>query len=137
LELLVTGRVRQGSPERLTVAGALGSAGRYLTASGMTRLLGSGFPYGTLTVNVIGSFLIAFIMQLSLRGEAIFPVMSLTLTKGFLGGFTTYSAFNYESLDLLSRGSWRLGFANLALTLMVCLASGALGYRAARVWLGA
>jgi len=120
----------------VTVAGAIGSAARYLTSMGVTRLLGPAFPYGTLTVNVAGSFLIALIMQLSLRGELISPVTRITLTTGFLGGFTTYSAFNYESLDLMTRGSWRLAITNLLLTIIACLVAGALGYRAARMWIG-
>ncbi len=120
----------------VSLAGAVGSAARYLTSLGLTRILGEGFPYGTFAVNVLGSFLIAFIMQVSLRSGAISPVMRLTLTTGLLGGFTTYSAFNYESLELLSRGSWRMGALNVAMTVVVCLMAGALGYRAARVWMG-
>lgn len=117
----------------VTVAGAIGSAARYLTSLGMARLMGPDFPYGTLTVNVVGSFLIALVMQLSLRGEMVSPMMRITLTTGFLGGFTTYSAFNYESLDLMSRGAWRLAIVNLLVTLLSCLAAGAIGLRVARV----
>lgn len=80
----------------VTVAGGIGSAARYLVSMGMLRLVGPGFPYGTLTVNVVGSFLIALLIQVSLASEQISPVMRLTLTTGFLGGFTTYSAFNFE-----------------------------------------
>lgn len=118
----------------VTLAGGIGSAARYLVSMGMLRLVGPGFPYGTLTVNVVGSFLIALVIQLSLASDQISPVMRLTLTTGFLGGFTTYSAFNYESLELMSRGAWRLALTNLAVTMVTCLAAGALGWRAARLW---
>jgi fluoride exporter len=116
----------------VSVAGALGSASRYLVSLGAYRWLGSAFPYGTLAVNVLGSFLIALIMQVALRGSLISPLVRLTLTTGFLGGFTTYSAFNYESLDMLSKGAWRLAITNLLVTLFGCLFAGALGYRVAR-----
>jgi len=120
----------------VAIAGAVGSASRYLVSLGAARLFGPGFPYGTLTVNVVGSFLIALIMQIGLRTEALTPVMRITLTTGFLGGFTTYSAFNYESLDLMSRGAWRLAFTNLAATLLSCLVAGMLGFRVARTVMG-
>lgn len=120
----------------VTVAGGIGSAARYLVSMGMLRLVGPGFPYGTLTVNVVGSFLIALLIQVSLASEQISPVMRLTLTTGFLGGFTTYSAFNFESLELMSRGEWRLALTNLLVTVVTCLVAGALGWRAARLWVG-
>jgi len=120
----------------VTLAGALGSAARYLVSLGTVRWFGAGFPYGTLTVNVVGSFLIALIMQAALRTEAITPLMRITLTTGFLGGFTTYSAFNYESLDLMSKGAWRLALTNLVVTLTACLVAGVLGFRVARAVMG-
>ena len=120
----------------VAIAGAVGSASRYLVSLGAVRWFGPGFPYGTLTVNVVGSFLIALIMQIGLRTEALTPVMRITLTTGFLGGFTTYSAFNYESLDMMSRGAWRLALTNLMATLISCLVAGALGFRVARIVIG-
>jgi CrcB protein len=120
----------------VAAAGGVGSAARYLVSLGALRLFGPGFPYGTLTVNVVGSFVIALIMQLALRTEAITPLVRVVLTTGFLGGFTTYSAFNYESLDMMSRGAWRTGFANLVITVVACLAAGSLGFRVARTLVG-
>jgi len=120
----------------VAIAGAVGSASRYLVSLGAVRWFGPGFPYGTLTVNVVGSFLIALIMQIGLRTEALTPLMRVTLTTGFLGGFTTYSAFNYESLDMMSRGAWRLALTNLAATVVACLVAGVLGFRVARMVMG-
>ncbi len=120
----------------VAIAGAVGSASRYLVSLGAVRWFGPGFPYGTLTVNVVGSFLIALIMQIGLRTEALTPLMRITLTSGFLGGFTTYSAFNYESLDMMSRGAWRLALTNLAATVIACLVAGVLGFRVARMVMG-
>jgi CrcB protein len=115
------------------LGGAAGSGARYLLAVGMGRWLGSGFPWGTLTVNVAGSFLIGAIMELGVRYGAIAPDLRLFLTTGVLGGFTTYSSYNYELLGYLERGAWALGGAYLGATLVGCLAAGMLGLAAARL----
>lgn len=109
------------------VGGGLGSVFRYLAGLGATRLLGSAFPYGTLVVNVVGSFLISIAMYLSVEAGTIPPPGRLFLVTGFLGGFTTYSSFNYETLKLVQGGEWRLAASNILLTLLACTASGLLG----------
>ncbi|HVN37360.1 MAG TPA: CrcB family protein [Myxococcota bacterium] len=115
---------------------ALGGGARYLVSLGALRLLGPGFPVGTLAVNVLGSFLIGAIMQVGLSTTWISPGMRLFLTTGVMGGFTTYSAFNYETLALASDGEWLLAFANVGATLGGCLAAGLLGLAAARLAVG-
>lgn len=89
--------------------------------------LGTGFPYGTLTVNVVGSFLISVVMYLSIDAGAIPLPVKMFLTTGFMGGFTTYSSFNYETLKLLQNGAWRLGATNVLVTLLACAISWLLG----------
>lgn len=115
---------------------ALGGGARYLVSLGMARLLGTGFPFGTLTVNVVGSFLIGLIMQLGLTTAAISPNTRLFLTTGIMGGLTTYSTFNYETLGLMMDGEWRLATVNLTVTLLVCLAAGFAGLAAGRALAG-
>ena len=110
----------------ICLAGAVGTGARYLLSGWVLRLAGPGFPYGTLAVNVIGSFLIGLVMQVSLSTELIPPTLRLTLTTGLMGGFTTYSAFNYETLQLVQEGSWLLGVANLGITVVSCLAAACL-----------
>jgi CrcB protein len=97
---------------------------------------GPGFPWGTLAVNVIGSFLLGLIMQVSLSTGLLSPTLRLGLTTGVMGGFTTYSTFNYETLQLCQRNEWLPAFANLAATLLGCLAVGVLGIFAGRLLVG-
>ncbi len=115
--------------------GALGTGARYLVASGMARAFGPDFPRGTILINVVGSFLIALIVQLSITTSAISPTARLFLATGVMGGFTTYSSFNYETLSFFEQGAWGLGLLNLGITVFGCLAAGALGLIAAR-WIG-
>ena len=117
------------------VGGALGSGARYLVSTWATRALGADFPRGTLIVNVSGSFLLALLMGFAGPREAISPEVRLFLGAGVLGGFTTYSSFNYETLALLERGTAH-AVANVALTLLGCLGAGVLGLVAARALAG-
>jgi CrcB protein len=120
----------------ICAGGAAGTGARYLVATGMARWLGPAFPAGTLTVNVVGSLLVGAIMDLALRYEVVGPELRLVLVAGVMGGFTTYSSFNHETLGYFARGSWGLGIAYLAATVVGCLAAGMLGIAAAR-WLAA
>ena len=103
-----------------------------MVAVWMVRAAGTGFPYGTLLVNVTGSFLLGLLMQLSLSTQIVSTDMRLLLGTGILGGFTTYSAFNYETLALLRGNTWGLAIVNVATTLIGCLVAGALGSVIAR-----
>jgi CrcB protein len=113
-------------------AGALGTGTRYLVGLWAPRMLGAGFPYGTLIVNVVGCFLIALVAQLAAQTTLISPVMRTTLMTGFMGGLTTYSSFNFETTRLLSEKSWGVGFGNVGITLASCFAAGLLGLALAR-----
>ena len=84
--------------------GALGSAVRYLIAGSLAARLGTGFPWGTLFVNVSGSFLIGVIIGL-FDNDTLSNEARLLLAVGFLGGYTTFSSFSYETLKLLSNGA--------------------------------
>ncbi|HUB08201.1 MAG TPA: fluoride efflux transporter CrcB [Myxococcales bacterium] len=114
------------------LGGGFGSGARYLLGGWIAQAAGSAFPYGTIAVNAIGSFLIAAIMYLSLTANLIGPELRLALTTGVMGGFTTYSTFNYESLSLFQQGAWLLGALNIAVTVVLCLAAGAAGLLVAR-----
>jgi CrcB protein len=108
------------------LGGALGSGARYLVSTWVANALGSGFPKGTLAVNVTGSFLLSLVMVAALSGVAS-PNARLFLGTGVLGGYTTYSSFNYETLALVEQGSIGLAAANVALTIVGCLAAGLAG----------
>jgi len=120
----------------ISLGGALGTAARYLVSVWLLRALGPAFPYGTLAVNVIGSFLLGLIMQAGLDTTLLSPTARAVLATGVMGGFTTYSTFNYDTLQYLQEGAWAMAGLNVAATLLVCLAAGALGVAAARGLVG-
>ena len=114
------------------LGGAIGSGARFLLSSWAARALGTEFPRGTLIVNVTGSFLLGAVMAASLSSGPISPGARLFLGAGVLGGFTTYSSFNHETLALVEQGSLGLAAANVALTVFGCLAAGLAGLALAR-----
>jgi CrcB protein len=118
----------------ICLGGAVGTGARYLIAIGAPRVLGSSFPYATLTVNIVGSFLLGVTMHVGLSTNLMSPSLRLVLASGVLGGFTTYSTFNYETIEFLREGAFGLAGLNVAATLLLCLAAGAAGLAVAR-WL--
>jgi CrcB protein len=120
----------------ICLGGAAGTGARYLLSGWLLRVAGPGFPWGTLAVNVIGSFLLGLLMQIALTTTLFSPTLRLALTTGVMGGFTTYSTFNYETLQYLQRNDWVAAFANVAATLIVCLAAGSLGVLGGRLLAG-
>ncbi|MSP54398.1 MAG: fluoride efflux transporter CrcB [Myxococcales bacterium] len=111
----------------VVLGGGVGSGARFLVSAWMLDRFGASFPWGTFTVNVVGSFLLGVVMQLGQAGASLTPEARLFLTTGFMGGFTTYSTFNHETIRLLQGGSLVAAFGNVGLTLGSCLAAGALG----------
>jgi CrcB protein len=99
--------------------GFLGTIARYLTQQGITKLIPVIFPYGTLAVNIIGCFLIGVFYAWGDRTEGISPEMRFFLTTGFCGGFTTFSAFSFESYQLLQQEQYfyALTYIGLSVTL--------------------
>jgi CrcB protein len=117
--------------------GALGSGLRYLVDHGTTQWMlrerASTFPWGTLAVNVVGSFLLAFLLTArTSTGDGLPAAWRFGLGTGLLGGFTTYSTFNVETLYYLQNGKILLAAGNVALTLTVCLLAGLAGAMLAR-----
>jgi len=112
----------------ICLGGALGTGARYLTTLWATQAFGPKFPFGTLIVNLAGSFLLGFVMQMLAPGDA-----RLILTAGVMGGFTTYSSFNHDTTSYFLRGAWLLGAANIAATVLGCLAAGLAGIALGRI----
>jgi CrcB protein len=121
----------------ICLGGAAGTGARYLLSGWVLAALGPAFPYGTLAVNTVGSFLLGSIMHVALTTRLLAPTLRLALTAGVLGGFTTYSTFNYETLESLRGGAWAIAIANVAVTVVGCLFAGAAGMALARWWTGA
>lgn len=114
------------------LGGAVGTGARYLLGGLALRWLGADFPYGTLLVNVIGSFLIGVVQELA--GAAALPESArVVLAVGVLGGFTTYSAFAHESLRLAATGAWGGALLYVGLTTVVCFGACLLGIGLARL----
>jgi fluoride exporter len=110
---------------------------RYWVGGIAPRLLGEAFPYGTLVVNLLGSFFISLVMGVALSTDLVPVNLRIFLTTGIMGGFTTYSAFNYETLALLQQRLWFTGGLNIVATVLGCLVAGVLGLLLARVLVGA
>jgi CrcB protein len=121
----------------IAVGGALGTIARYHLGALVQRGTSGSFPYGTLAINLLGSFLISLVMGcVSLRNDLWPPTLTLALTTGVLGGFTTYSTFNYETLSFFHEGAVGIGLAYIASTLLGALAAGMLGFGLAKLLLG-
>jgi CrcB protein len=114
------------------LGGAIGTGARYLIAITAPRLFGTSFPHGTLAVNLIGSFCLSAIMHVGLTTTLISPTMRIVLSTGVMGGFTTYSTFNYETLELVRGGAVWLAGLNVASTVVLCFLGGVMGAFLAR-----
>jgi len=121
----------------VSLGGAIGSGARYLVSNWTHAILGAAFPFGTLAVNVIGSFSICAVMQLALSPEVIGAELRLFLTTGILGGFTTYSAFGHETYQLAQRGSYVPAMLYVGTTLVLCFVAAAAGNAVAKMFAGA
>ena len=119
----------------VALGSALGGAARYGCAGLIARWFGASFPWGTLIINVSGSLLIGFLATLmSPDGRLLAaPDMRAFLMIGVLGGFTTFSSFSLETLNLARDGEWLWASANVTLSVVLCLTAVWLGHLAARV----
>jgi CrcB protein len=107
---------------------AVGGMARYFIGAAVMQRAGGRFPLGTLVVNVTGCFLIGVLMPLLTERWEVHPNWRLLLVIGFLGGYTTFSSFGWETYQAVRDGAWRIGLLN-------AVGSVVLGYLA--VWCGA
>jgi CrcB protein len=110
------------------LGGALGSALRYGLSVGMQQWLGSGFPWGTLLVNVLGSYAIGWVMR-GFTAGTVSDEVRLLVAVGVLGGFTTFSTFSYETLGLIQRQELGKAVLYVGLSLALSLGAVALAWR--------
>lgn len=118
------------------LAGAVGTGVRYGVNALAMRTLGAAWPWGTFFVNVGGCFLMSIVAYAATRA-VITDDVRLVLATGFMGGLTTYSAFNAETIALVQHRSLALGLLNVGGTVAACLVAGLLGLGLARALLGA
>lgn len=112
----------------IAVGGAFGAVMRFLVSTGIYQWLGRGFPYGTLLVNVVGSFLIGLLTEtLILQRVSVFLDYRAAVLVGFMGSFTTFSTFSLETFYLLEQGQLGKAGLNVAISVGTCVAA---------VWIG-
>ncbi|SMD03725.1 camphor resistance protein CrcB [Fulvimarina manganoxydans] len=99
--------------------GGLGAGMRHLSGLAAMRLLGTGFPWGTALVNILGSFLMGVLIELLARKVDASAAWRLFLATGFLGGFTTFSSFSLDTALLIERGSMGLAFLYVAGSVLI------------------
>ncbi|MBC56209.1 MAG: fluoride efflux transporter CrcB [Confluentimicrobium sp.] len=115
---------------QVALGGALGATCRYLTGIAATRVMGHGFPWGTLAVNIAGSFLMgALVVVLAEKGGTRFAPFLMT---GLLGGFTTFSAFSLDAITLFERGQHGIAAGYVGASVVLSLLAISLGLVAAR-----
>lgn len=112
----------------VALGGACGSALRFLVSSGIYHWLGRGFPYGTLGVNVIGSFLIGLLAEALILQRISFSLeYRAAILVGVMGGFTTFSSFSLETIYLIEQGNLTKAALNVVISVLTCLLA---------VWIG-
>ncbi len=107
----------------IAVGGAFGALSRYGASLGVYSIFGRGFPYGTLFVNVAGSFLMGILSIMLLERFNLGPEWRAAILVGFLGSFTTFSTFSIETLNLLEQGDIHRAFWNISISLVLCISA--------------
>jgi fluoride exporter len=115
------------------LGGALGSILRYLVGVEVARRWGTELPYSTLAINALGSLLLSALMCVAITTGKVPEAARLGVATGVLGGFTTYSTFNHETLTLARGSGWAHAVLYVGLTVGGCLIAGVIGWTAARM----
>jgi len=113
----------------VAVGGAIGTLGRYWLSGVVARAVGETFPWGTIIVNISGSFVIGFFATLTGPDGRIFAPTDVRqfVMIGLCGGYTTFSSFSLQTLNLMNDGEWLYAGANIVLSVVACLIA---------VWIG-
>lgn len=116
----------------IALGGATGALGRWLMSTGVHRLLGRDFPWGTLAVNVAGSFVMGLLAALLVERLALGPAWRAGLLVGFLGAFTTFSTFALETVELFEEGLGVRALGNVVASVTLCVLAVIAGMQLAR-----
>ena len=116
----------------IAAGGAAGALLRFWVSTGTYALLGRGFPYGTLAVNVIGSLLMGFLYVFFLERMTVSPEIRGAILIGLLGAFTTFSTFSIETLNLIEQADYTKAVLNMLISVAACLFAAWLGLTVGR-----
>jgi CrcB protein len=116
----------------ISFAAIVGANLRYLVNRLAAREFGPVFPYGTLTINIVGSFIVGFFLIWTTERVLIDPRWRLLVVIGFCGSFTTFSSYAYETMAYFEQGQWALMLANIFSNNLLCLGGALVGMALAR-----
>lgn len=116
----------------ISIGAILGANARWIISRFSARILGPVFPYGTLFINVTGSFIVGFFMIWTTERVLLDPRWRLLIVVGFCGAFTTFSSFAFETMAYFEQGQWLLMFTNFASNNLLCLGAALAGMALAR-----
>ena len=105
------------------IGGGIGAVFRYFLAGWIYKVVGSDFPYGTLVVNVLGCFVIGLFLTMAEDRFLVSPSVRTFVAVGIIGGFTTFSTFNFETLELLRDGAISLAMLNVGASVGIGLSA--------------
>ena len=116
----------------IAVGGSLGALARYVLGGVVQNWAGPKFPYGTLIVNVSGCLVMGVVMTLLTERPLVHPNWRYLVPVGFIGAYTTFSTFEYETFRAIEQGDWLVGLANVLVSVLagfIALAAGVIGTR--------
>jgi CrcB protein len=117
----------------ISVGAIVGANARYFISRFTSKGFGPAFPYGTLFINVTGSFIVGFFMIWTTQRVIVDPRWRLLVVVGFCGGFTTFSSYAYESMAYVEQGQWGLMLTNVIANNLLCLIAAVAGMSLAKV----
>jgi fluoride exporter len=117
----------------VSLGAIVGANLRYILSRYAAKLLGPVFPYGTLIINLTGSFIVGWFMIWTTERVLVDPRWRLLVVVGFCGGFTTFSSYAFESMAYLEQGQWLLMTTNILANNLLCMAAAIAGMALARV----
>ena len=116
----------------ISIGAILGANARWIISRYAARVLSPTFPYGTLFINITGSFIVGFFMIWATERVLLDPRWRLLIVVGFCGAFTTFSSFAFETMAYFEQGQWLLMFTNFASNNLLCLGAALAGMAVAR-----
>jgi len=116
----------------ISIGAILGANARWILSRYAARVLGPTFPYGTLFINITGSFIVGFFMIWASERVLLDPRWRLLIVVGFCGAFTTFSSYAFETMSYFEQGQWLLMFTNFASNNLLCLGAALVGMALAR-----